>query len=75
MNCSVCGNLLFAGRAVFRCSCGAITHAHCWEKHIIDAHKPEYVIGNITIEGKFVSKESEIIQDETSLVEEELVQE
>ena len=54
MNCRVCGNPLFTGRTVFSCSCGSITHAQCWEKHIVESHKPAYTTGTFTIRGEFV---------------------
>ena len=59
MNCTVCGNSPFAGRAVFSCSCGAMTHAECWEKHIVESHKPAYTIGAFTIRGEFVPRSAE----------------
>ena len=63
MNCGVCGNLLFPGRAVFRCSCGVLVHAYCWEKHIVESHKPLFVIGNLTVDGEFVPLEPEVIAE------------
>ena len=62
MNCLVCGNPLFAGRTAFRCSCGAMTHAECWEKHIVESHKPAYTTGTITIQGEFVPRSAETEQ-------------
>ena len=56
MNCEVCTKALLPSRAVFRCSCGAITHAYCWEKHIIQLHKPCYTIGYIGLNEKFTPK-------------------
>ena len=52
MNCRVCGNMLFPGRVVFRCSCGAFTHAHCWKRHIVDSHRPFFVVGDINLAGE-----------------------
>jgi len=54
VNCRVCGNPLFASRTVFSCSCGSMTHAECWEKHIVESHKPAYTTGTFTIQGEFV---------------------
>jgi len=54
MNCRVCGNTFFTSRTVFSCTCGSITHAECWEKHIVESHKPAYTTGAFTIQGEFV---------------------
>ena len=54
MNCRVCGNPLFAGRATFRCSCGAITHGYCWEKHVLQTHEPSFEVGTVDLDGSFV---------------------
>ena len=54
MNCRVCGNTFFTSRTAFSCSCGSITHAECWEKHIVESHKPAYTTGAFTIQGEFV---------------------
>jgi hypothetical protein len=62
MNCRVCGCPLFAGRTVFSCSCGSMTHAECWEKHIVESHKPAYTTGTITIQGEFVPRSAETEQ-------------
>jgi len=59
MNCTVCGNPFFSGRTVFSCSCGAMTHAECWEKHIVESHKPPFTTGTITIRDEFVLKSAE----------------
>ncbi len=63
MNCRVCGNPLFAGRANFRCSCGAITHGYCWEKHVLESHQPEFVVGSVDIDGQFVTNEPEAAEE------------
>jgi len=72
MNCRVCGNPLFVGRAVFRCQCGAYTHAHCWEKHVLEAHKPPFVIGTVTMNGDFKPREGGVAENKNP-VEKELV--
>jgi len=54
MNCRICGNPLFAGRATFRCSCGAITHGYCWEKHVLQSHEPSFEVGTVDLDGSFV---------------------
>ena len=54
MNCRVCGNPFFSGRTVFSCSCGSMIHTQCWEKHIVESHKPPFSTGAITIRGEFV---------------------
>jgi len=59
MNCTVCGNLLLANRTVFRCSCGVITHAQCWEKHIVESHEPSFTTGVVTVDGRFIPKSAE----------------
>jgi hypothetical protein len=58
MNCRVCGRPFFAGRTVFHCSCGVITHAHCWHKHVAESHAPPFTVGTITLNGGFVLKET-----------------
>ncbi len=66
MKCSVCGKVLFAGRAVIRCSCGVYVHSGCWEDHVVEAHQPPYVVGNMTLDGEFEPRvpESPEIPDE-----------
>ncbi len=59
MSCRVCGNPLFPGRAVFRCYCGAHLHSYCWEKHILESHRPTYSVGTITVDGEFIPRTSE----------------
>ena len=59
MNCRVCGNPLFAGRATFRCSCGAITHGYCWEKHVLASHEPEFSVGTVDLDGQYAVNEPE----------------
>ena len=51
-NCSVCGNTL-GGRAVYRCNCGALTHAYCWEKHVVQSHGPPFITGCLDLHGRF----------------------
>lgn len=67
VNCRVCGNSFFVGRAVFHCYCGAFAHAGCWEKHIIEAHKPPFVLGTVDLDGNFVAKEASAAQKEVSV--------
>ncbi len=71
MNCRVCGNSFFAGRAVFHCSCGAFVHASCWEKHVIEAHRPPFVLGTVDLDGKFVARKTEINGRALSSIEKE----
>jgi len=59
MNCSVCGNRIHAGRAIYKCACGSFTHTQCWSKHLIMEHQPQYVIGTVTLDGDFVPQEVE----------------
>lgn len=53
MNCTVCGNSLLFDRVVFHCSCGAFVHAYCWDKHVLQAHKPAFEVGSIDLNGEF----------------------
>jgi len=46
--CGVCGGPFYGGRPVFRCDCKIVTHAHCWETHVIKSHRPQFTIGTIT---------------------------
>ena len=59
MKCSVCGKVLFSGRAVIRCSCGVYVHSGCWENHVVEAHQPAFVIGTMTLDGDFLPREPE----------------
>jgi hypothetical protein len=71
MNCRVCGNPLFAGRATFRCSCGAITHGYCWEKHVLESHEPPFVVGTVDLDGQFMVEEPEAEEPEPQEAEAE----
>jgi hypothetical protein len=62
MNCAVCGCRLYAARAVFQCSCEVITHAQCFEKHIVESHKPPFTTGAFTLQGEFVPRSAEAEQ-------------
>jgi hypothetical protein len=62
VNCRVCGNPLGTSRIVFSCSCGAMTHSECWEKHIVESHEPAYTTGAFTIRGEFVPRSAETEQ-------------
>ncbi len=53
MNCSVCGGPLLFDRVVFRCSCGTYVHAYCADRHILQAHRPEFVEGRVDLNGEF----------------------
>ncbi len=53
MNCSVCGGPLLFDRVVFRCSCGTYIHAYCADKHILQAHRPEFAEGRVDLNGEF----------------------
>lgn len=67
MNCLVCGNFLLGSRVVFKCSCGAITHAQCWEKHVLESHQPAFTIGVITRDCEFSPREAETETDSESI--------
>ncbi len=58
MNCIVCGNPLIYGRVVFHCACGAFIHAYCWDRHILQAHRPSFEIGSVNLDGEFIPRES-----------------
>ena len=59
MNCTVCGNPLLLDRVVFHCSCGAFVHAHCWDKHVLEAHRPVFEVGSVDLNGEFKPRENE----------------
>ena len=59
MNCSVCGNPLLFDRVVFHCSCGSFVHAYCWEKHVLQVHKPAFEVGTVDLSGEFKANQSE----------------
>lgn len=80
MNCAVCGSPLLFDRVVFRCSCGVFIHSYCWDKHVLQAHKPTYEIGSMDLNDKFKVIESPVLeetQDEqvAALVEAEIQEE
>ena len=53
MNCSECGSPLLLARTVFHCPCGAYLHAYCADKHILQAHRPEFEVGSVDLNGDF----------------------
>jgi len=57
LNCSVCGRALLPNRATFRCQCGSISHAECWEKHVVTSHQLSFILGYVTIDDEFKAKE------------------
>lgn len=62
MNCTVCGNPLLFDRVVFHCSCGAFVHAYCWDEHVLQAHRPPFEIGSVTLDGEFRARESAMVE-------------
>lgn len=60
MNCRVCGTPFYIGRTVFRCSCGGLVHSWCWEKHVLETHKPSFTIGTVDLDGDFAPLGKEI---------------
>jgi hypothetical protein len=56
LNCTVCGKSLLPSRAVFRCQCGCISHAECWEKHVMTSHRPSFTLGYVTLDDEFKPK-------------------
>jgi len=65
MNCAVCGSPLLFDRVVFHCSCGVFVHAYCWDKHVLQAHKPAFEVGTVDLNSEFKVKESKV-EEETS---------
>ena len=66
MNCAVCGGPLLFDRVGFHCSCGIFVHSYCWDKHVLQAHRPTFEMGTIDLNGEFRSiekKVSEEVQD------------
>ena len=60
MNCAVCGSPLLFDRVVFHCSCGVFVHAYCWDKHVLQAHRPAFEVGTVDLNGEFKAKESKL---------------
>jgi len=60
MNCTVCGSPLLFDRVVFHCSCGVFVHAYCWDKHVLQAHRPAFEVGSVDLNGEFKVKESKL---------------
>jgi hypothetical protein len=58
MNCIVCGNPLIYDRTVFHCSCGVFIHAYCWDEHVLQAHRPAFEIGSVSLDGEFEATEN-----------------
>ena len=71
MNCSICGNPLLSNRVVFHCSCGAFVHAHCWDKHVVQAHKPDFELGTINLNDEFEVSESKVKVEEVEVEKED----
>lgn len=59
MNCGICERPLYPGRAIFRCQCGVLSHAYCWEKHVVQSHGPSFTLGYMTVGDEFRPKEGE----------------
>jgi len=57
LNCAVCGQILSPARAVFRCQCGHVSHAECWEKHIVTSHCPSFKLGYVTADNRLELKQ------------------
>jgi len=53
VNCAVCGSPLLFDRVAFHCSCGVFVHSYCWDKHVLQAHKPAFEMGTINLNGEF----------------------
>ncbi|MBA7502898.1 hypothetical protein ES706_01501 [subsurface metagenome] len=63
MNCAVCGSPLLFDRVVFHCSCGVFVHAYCWDKHVLQAHKPAFEVGTVDLNSEFKVKESKVEEE------------
>ena len=63
MNCAVCGSPLLFDRVIFRCSCGVFIHSYCWDKHVLQAHKPTYEIGSMDLNDEFKVIESPVLEE------------
>ncbi len=63
MNCAVCGSPLLFDRVVFHCSCGVFVHAYCWDKHVLQAHRPAFEVGSVDLNSEFKVKESKIEEE------------
>jgi hypothetical protein len=60
MNCAVCGNPLLFDRVAFHCSCGVFVHAYCWDKHVLQAHRPAFEVGTVDLNSELKVKESKV---------------
>ena len=69
MNCAVCGSPLLFDRVSFHCSCGVFVHSYCWDKHVLQAHKPIFEVGTIDLNSEFKAIRSEVPEE----IEEEQV--
>jgi len=69
MNCTVCGNPLLFDRVVFHCSCGAFVHAYCWDEHVSQAHQPSFEIGSVNLDGEFIPRESEVVEEQVAVAQ------
>lgn len=67
MKCRACGNPLFVGRRVLRCCCGAVVHLHCWEKHIMRNHQPQFVSGTVNQDGRFMAEVAEVTLNKSTV--------
>ncbi len=63
MNCAVCGSPLLFDRVVFHCSCGVFVHAYCWDKHVLQAHRPAFEVGTVDLNSEFKVKESKVEEE------------
>jgi hypothetical protein len=34
-------------------------HAYCWDEHVLQAHRPPFEIGGVSLDGQFEVRESE----------------
>jgi hypothetical protein len=46
-------------------------HAECWEKHIVESHKPPFTTGTFTVQGEFVTRSAETEQQRLHPIEKE----
>ena len=38
-------------------------HAYCWDKHVLQGHKPVFEVGTVDLNGEFKVKESKVEEE------------
>ncbi|MEA3443084.1 MAG: hypothetical protein U9R04_06445 [Chloroflexota bacterium] len=75
MDCAVCGNPLLFDRVAFHCSCGVYVHSYCWDKHVLEAHRPAFEIGTIDINSEFKPIETQKLEETSNELPEAVTEE